>query len=61
MAAGGWVRGIRRCQNKQLRKTKNSLGPKPVLEVHPDLVILPWLILNSVECKSEKNLAVCKH
>lgn len=51
VATGGCVRGIRCCQNKQL-KTKNSLGPKPVLEVHPDLVILPWLILNFMECKS---------
>lgn len=52
MATGGRVRGIRCCQNKKLKKTKNSLGPKPVLEVHPDLVILPWLILNFMECKS---------
>lgn len=52
MATGGRVRGIRCCQNKKLKKTKNSLGPKPVLEVHPDLVILPWLILNFMECES---------
>lgn len=52
MAAGGCVGGIRCCQNKQLKKTKNSLGPKPLLEVHPDLVILPWLVLNFMERKS---------